>query len=75
MAIVRLNLTLKKYVDDTEFVEVRIGKDTPLPTVLEQIGVPEEEVGLVIRNGRWASRNCTVRMEDELNLFPVLSGG
>ena len=75
MAIVRLNLTLKKYIQNQELVEVRIKNDTPLQTILEQIGLPEEEVGLVIRNGRWEPRNCTVRMEDELNIFPILSGG
>jgi hypothetical protein len=75
MAIVRVNLTLKKYVHGKEFIEVRMEKSTPLPTVLEQIGLPEEEVGLVIRNGRWEQKNCTVGVKDELNLFPILSGG
>ena len=75
MAIVRLNLTLKKYSQNKEFMEVRIRKDTPLQTVLGQIGVPEEEVGLVIRNGRWQPRNCTVGEKDELDLFPILYGG
>ena len=75
MATVRLNLTLKKYSQNRELVEVRIQGDTPLKTVLGQIGLPVEEVGLIIRNGRWASRECTVGEEDELDLFPILSGG
>ena len=75
MAIVRLNLTLKKYNQNEEFLEVRIQQDTPLKTVLGQIGLPEEEVGLIIRNGRWQPRECTVREDDELDLFPILSGG
>ena len=75
MVRVRLNLTLKKYSQNEELVEVRIQKDTPLKAVLGQIGLPVEEVGLVIRNGRWASRECTVGEDDELNLFPIISGG
>lgn len=75
MARLRLNLTLKKYSQNEELVEVRIQKDTPLQAVLEQIGLPVEEVGLVIRNGRWAPRECTVGEDDELNLFPIISGG
>ena len=75
MARLRLNLTLKKYSQNEELVEVRIQNDTPLKAVLEQIGLPVEEVGLFIRNGRWASRECTVGEDDELNLFPIISGG
>jgi sulfur carrier protein ThiS len=75
MAIVHLNLTLKKYNQNEEFVQVRIQNETPLHAILGQIGLPEEEVGLVIRNGRWERTNCTVREEDELDLFPILSGG
>jgi len=75
MARVRLNLTLKKYSQNEELVEVRIQKDTPLKTLLGQIGLPVEEVGLIIRNGRWESIECTVREEDELDLFPFLCGG
>ena len=75
MATVRLNLTLKKHSQNEGVVKVPIRKKTPLTTVLAQIGLPEEEVGLIIRNGRWASRECTVGEEDELDLFPILSGG
>lgn len=75
MVRLRLNLTLKKYSQNEELVEVRLQNDTPLQAVLGQIGLPVEEVGLVIRNGRWASRECTVGEDDELNLFPIISGG
>ena len=56
MAIVRLNLTLRKYSKNEESIEVQIQQDTPLKAVLGQIGLPVEEVGLVIRNGRWEPR-------------------
>ena len=75
MAIVRLNLTLRKYSKNEESIEVQIQQDTPLKAVLGQIGLPVEEVGLVIRNGRWEPRECTVGDDDEIDLFPILSGG
>ena len=75
MATVRLNLTLKKHSQNEGVVKVPIRKKTPLTAGLAEIGLTEKEVGFIIRNRRLASRECTVGEEDELDLFPILSGG
>ena len=38
--------------------------------------VPEDEVRLVVRNGRWEAKgDCVIHDDDHIELFPFLQGG
>lgn len=74
MANVHLNLTLIKYKNKKEF-EVVIEQPAHLTDILCEAGIPPNEVGLVIKNGKWAPINCEVTDNDTIELFPHLSGG
>ena len=74
MANIRLNLTLIKYINKVEFT-VTIGEAACLSDVLDEAGIPLSEVGMVIKNGKWASLDCKVTDNDTVELFPFLSGG
>ncbi len=46
-----------------------------LTTLLDQLGVPHEEVGIIVRNGKVGAIDCLIHEEDVVELFPILSGG
>ena len=46
-----------------------------LTTLLERWGVPQKEVGIIVRNGTVDTIDCLIREDDVVELFPILSGG
>ena len=57
--------------------EVRISLEGPMPirTLIDQLGIPEEEVAVVIRNGKQVKLDTEVEPGDTVSLFPVIDGG
>jgi molybdopterin converting factor small subunit len=39
------------------------------------LGVPQEEVGIIVRNRKRDAIDCMIQEEDVVELFPILSGG
>ncbi|MCR4443241.1 MAG: MoaD/ThiS family protein [Peptococcaceae bacterium] len=74
MAVFRFNLTLIKAAGQKELV-VSLGEPAALTELLEKIGIAPGEVGIVIKNGKWAPVDCLVEENDNIELFPVLQGG
>ena len=75
MARIVLNLTLKSFVKDKE-LELYLEEPISLLAFLESRQVPAEQVGLVVRNGRWESKKeCIIYNDDHIELFPFLQGG
>jgi hypothetical protein len=75
MAVVRLHLTLIARAGNRKELTLEARKPVALVRVLEDLGVPPEEVGIIVRNGRTENIDCLVHPEDTLELFPVISGG
>jgi hypothetical protein len=74
MAKVVFNLTLKQYVPEKE-VGISLNKPVPLFEFLRSRQVPEDDVGLVVRNGRWEAKgDCVIHDDDHIELFPFLQG-
>jgi hypothetical protein len=75
MATVRFHLNLI----DTAGVKKELFVDAKQPilltTLLDQLGVPHDEVGIIVRNGRVGGIDCLIHDEDVVELFPILSGG
>lgn len=57
--------------------EVRIPLEGPtaLRNLVERLGIPEEEVAVVIRNGKQVKLDAEVIPGDTVALFPVIDGG
>ena len=75
MAVVRLNLTLIDMAHGMK--ELVVTEQTPvsLKTILGRLGVPQEEVGIIVRNRKTDDIDCMIGKEDGVELFPILSGG
>lgn len=75
MARISFNLTLGSADSDKEEV-ITLSKPISLLDLLAKMNVNEEEVGFVVRNGRWENINfCMVENGDHIELFPPLHGG
>jgi len=75
MAVIRLHLTLIKMAGDRKELVVDAQKPVLLTTLLERLGVPQEEVGIIVRNRKGDKIDCMIHEEDVVELFPILSGG
>jgi molybdopterin converting factor small subunit len=75
MAVVRLHLTLIALAGGKK--ELVVDAETPvlLTTLLGRMGVPQEEVGIIVRNRKGDVIDCMIREGDVVELFPILSGG
>ncbi|MCR4429649.1 MAG: MoaD/ThiS family protein [Tepidanaerobacteraceae bacterium] len=56
-------------------IELDLSKETCLKEILNAIGVPEDDVGMVIVNGRWRQKDCIIKDNDAVELFPYMDGG
>lgn len=43
--------------------------------IIEELGIPDSEVGIIFINGRNASRDRVPEDGDTLSLFPLVGGG
>ena len=74
MVHIKLNLTLIKLINKKE-LEINIHGSKALGEVLEEIGLDISEIGMVLKNGRWAPHECVIEENDTVQLFPHLEGG
>jgi hypothetical protein len=75
MALVRFHLTLIDMAGGRKELTVHEEQPVPLITLLRRLGVPEDEVGIIVRNGKRDTIDCMIDKEDVVELFPILSGG
>lgn len=74
MVHIKLNLTLIKIIGKKE-INLELDSSKKLNDVLHEIGLSQNEIGMVIRNGRWAPLDCIIEENDVVQLFPHLEGG
>ncbi|MDW7773190.1 MAG: MoaD/ThiS family protein [Desulfobulbaceae bacterium] len=43
--------------------------------IVEELGIPDSEVGIIFINGRGTSMDQVLREGDTLSLFPLVGGG
>jgi molybdopterin converting factor small subunit len=75
MALVRLHLTLIEMAGGKKELTVDAQQPVLLATLLERLGVPKEEVGIIVRNRKSDAIDCMIQEGDVVELFPILSGG
>jgi len=56
-------------------VRIPIEGPTALRNLVEHLGIPEDEVAVVIRNGKQVKLDTEVTPGDIVSLFPVIDGG
>ncbi|HHX74893.1 MAG TPA: MoaD/ThiS family protein [Firmicutes bacterium] len=75
MARIVLHLTLRQHAGEKE-IEFSLQEPMSLLAFLESRNIPADQVGLVVRNGRWEDKNtCIIHNDDRIELFPFLQGG
>jgi hypothetical protein len=73
MAIINLNLTLVK---DVNRIVITLDQPVMLSSLLEELNIPADQVGMAVKNGTWVDVNhCLVYDKDLIMLFPLLQGG
>jgi len=75
MAVVRSHLTLIEMAGGQKELIVDAQKPVLLTTLLDRLAVPQEEVGIIVRNRKRDAIDCVILEEDVVELFPILSGG
>ncbi|MCX5839015.1 MAG: hypothetical protein NTW71_10935 [Deltaproteobacteria bacterium] len=75
MAVIRLHLTLIEMAGDRKELTMDAHQPVLLTTLLDRLGVPQEEVGIIVRNRKRDEIDCVIHDEDVVELFPILSGG
>lgn len=76
--LVKLSATLRKYVAEYDpypglLLEPQ-GNDT-VGGLIERIGLPRDEIRVILLNGRAAPEDAQVADGDRLGLFPAVGGG
>ncbi len=70
---VRLFAGLRKYAEDKSRIELEDGAD--VRDFMERIGVPADEVAIILVNGRHAGQDRLLQDGEAVFLFPPLAGG
>ncbi len=70
---VRLFASLRKYADDKSRIEMEDGTD--VSAFMERIGVPPDEVAIILVNGRHAVQDQVLQDGQAVSLFPPIAGG
>jgi molybdopterin converting factor small subunit len=75
MAVVRLHLTLIEMAGGRKELTFDAVQPVLLTTLLARLGVPQGEVGIIVRNRKRDAIDCLIQEGDVVELFPILSGG
>ncbi len=73
-----LNASLRRYVpgyNPYEGLSLKVPADTPVPCVISQIGLPPEEVTLIMVDGVRVQPDFLLQGGERLALFPPIGGG
>lgn len=74
MITVKLNLTLINIIGK-KFIELDVQSPKKLTEIISEIGLLQSDVGMVLKNNRWAPMDCMIEENDVIQLFPHLEGG
>ena len=70
---VKLFATLRDYDEKEMFIDVNEG--TAVIDVVQRLNIPEDEVAIIMVNGRSKKMDYVLKEEDVLALFPAVGGG
>ncbi len=73
-----LNASLRLYVpgyNPYAGIALEVSPGTPVSLVIDQLGLPAEEVTLIMVNGARQQPDFALQGEERLGLFPPIGGG
>lgn len=73
-----LNASLRLYVpgyDPYKGVTLEMAPGTPVFSLISQLGLPPEEVTLIMINGRRQQPDFLLQGDERVGLFPPIGGG
>ena len=73
-----LNASLRLYVpgyNPYEGITLEVPPGTPVSRVISRLGLPPEEVTLILVNGARKQADFSLEGEERLGLFPPIGGG
>ncbi len=73
-----LNATLRQYVpgyDPYQGLSLEVPAGTAVARVMEQLGLPAQEVTLIMVDGRRQEADFQLQGNERLGLFPPIGGG
>ena len=63
-----------RYVDES-VLTLDMPEDTTVADVIDAIGIPAEETGIIVVDGKAVARDCVLSDGDVLKIYPVIIGG
>ena len=73
-----LNATLRQYVpgyNPHQGISLVVAPGTPVARVISQLGLPAQEVTLIMVDGRRREADFPLQGNERLGLFPPIGGG
>ncbi len=73
-----LNATLRQYIsgyNPYQGISMEVAPGTTVARVIEKLGLPPEEVTLIMVEGRRQEADFALRGSERLGLFPPIGGG
>jgi len=71
---VELGSWAKPYVSD-QIISLEMAEGATLFDLISKVGLPEEEVGVAVLNGKAIAREYVLANEDRIKLHPAVFGG
>ena len=72
---IKLFASLKKYLSADSARRYSVEPGTPLSALLDQLGIPEDEVKLIFIDGVKKDANVLLRGGERVGVFPPIGGG
>ncbi len=73
-----LNATLRQYVPDYnpyQGISLEVAPGTPVSQLIDRLGLPFQEVTLIMVDGRRQEADFVLQGNERLGLFPPIGGG
>jgi len=71
---VRTGLWARRYIEN-EIIKLQLNDSTVAAEVLADLAIPQDEIGVVLINGKAVPRNTALKNGDILQVLPIIIGG
>ena len=71
---IRTGVWARRYIEN-EIIELQLSDGTAASEVLAGLTIPQDEIGVVLINGKAVSRDTVLKNGDILQVLPLIIGG
>lgn len=72
---VKIYASLRKHTDGEGTIELELQKNSEVEDILEMLRIPDDEVKIIMINGKRSQTNMVLRDGDRVAIFPPIAGG